>query len=409
MIGEIPVVTFDTNAHSRRVDDSRSRLALTGLSVAVFQAYAPIRRILSMSLRKRITPNWDQVLLLILCAVIGGCQARRDRATVAIEFTKIPPAAQGGRERVDTVAGRVVGARAGQQMVVYARSGPWWVQPWPDNALIPIQSDSTWTTPTHLGFEYAALLVDPGYHPPPTMDVAPTPGGSVVSVLIVKGTGTTELAPTKPLQFSGYDWKVRTIASDRGGLNNPYGGDSAWTDEKGALHLRIKKTPEGRWSCAEVVLTRSLGYGTYITVVHDTSHLEPAAVLSMTTFDDWGGDQHYREMDIEHSKWGDAESKNNSQYGIQPFYVPGNTSPFTPPSGTLTESLHWESGRASFKTVRGASADGNGPVVAEHVFTSGVPTPGKETFQFLFYVVASDKSPMQKENEVVIEKFEYLP
>ena len=66
------------------------------------------------------------------------------------------------------------------------------------------------------------------------------------------------LAPTKALHFSGYDWKVRTIASDRGGLNNLYGGDNAWTDASGALHLRITKK-EGRWSCAEVVLSRSLG------------------------------------------------------------------------------------------------------------------------------------------------------
>jgi hypothetical protein len=27
----------------------------------------------------------------------------------------------------------------------------------------------------------------------------------------------------------------------------------------------------------------------------------------------------------------------------------------------------------------------------------------------LFYVVASEKSPLQHENEVVVEKFEYLP
>jgi hypothetical protein len=362
-----------------------------------------------MNSGKSISQSWKQILLLIVCAVMGGCRARQDSTTPAIEFTKIPPAAQGGRERVDTIAGRVVGARTGQQIVVYARSGPWWIQPWPDKPLIPIQSDSTWSTSTHLGFEYAALLVDPGYHPQPTMDVAPTPGGSIASVAVVKGTGTAELAPIKPLQFSGYDWKVRTIASDRGGLNNPYDGDNAWTDEKGALHLRIKKTSQGRWSCAEVVLTRSLGYGTYIVVVRDTSHLEPAAVLSMTTFDDWGGEQHYREMDIEHSKWGDAASKNNSQYGIQPFFVPGNVAPFTSPSGTLAQSLHWESGRASFKTVRGSSIDGNGPLVSEHVFTSGVPTPGKETFQFLFYVVASEKNSLQKESEVVIEKFEYLP
>jgi hypothetical protein len=158
-----------------------------------------------------------------------------------------------------------------------------------------------------------------------------------------------------------------------------------------------------------VVLTRSLGYGTYIAVVRDTSHLEPAAVFSMTTFDDWGGDQHYREMDIENSRWGDASSKNNSQYGIQPFYVPGNVAPFKVPPGRLTHSLHWESGRATFKTVQGAHMGARASLVAEHTFTSGVPSPGQETFQFLFYVVASDKNPLQKENEVVVEKFEYLP
>jgi hypothetical protein len=49
------------------------------------------------------------------------------------------------------------------------------------------------------------------------------------------------------------------------------------------------------------------------------------------------------------------------------------------------------------------------PLVSEHVFTSGVPSAGRETFQLLFYVVASEKSPLQKDAEVVIEKFEYLP
>jgi hypothetical protein len=347
-------------------------------------------------------------LIVLLCVVVVliGCRSPKP-ANPTIELAKIPPAAQGGRERVDTIAGRVTGARQDQQIVIYARSGPWWVQPWPENPLIPIQSDSTWSTPTHLGFEYAALLVEPGYHPPPTMDVAPSPGGSIVAVKIVKGSGQVELAPTKPLHFSGYDWKVRTIAGDRGGLNNLYDADNAWTDSRGALHLRIQKKA-GRWACAEIELTRSLGYGTYIIVADDTSHLEPAAVLSMNTFDDWGGEQHYRELDIEMSRWGDAANKNNAQYGIQPFYVPGNVFPFRVPSGTLAHSMHWQSGRATFKTVRGSSISG-GSAVSEHTFTSGVPSPGRETFQLLFYVVASEKNPLQKENEVVVEKFEYLP
>jgi hypothetical protein len=338
-----------------------------------------------------------------------GCRSPKTLAGPTIEFTKIPPAAQGGRERVDTIAGRVAGARPGQQIVVYARSGPWWVQPWPDKPLIPIQGDSTWGTSTHLGFDYAALLVEPGYHPPPTMDAAPVQGGSVIAVAITKGVGEIQYAPTKPLHFSGYDWKIRMIASDRGGLNNLYNSDNAWTDAGGALHLRMKKK-DGTWTCAQVDLTRSLGYGTYIIVVRDISHLEPAVVFSMNTFDEMsGGDGHYRELDVEISRWGDPISKNNAQYGIQPFYVPGNVVPFTAPSGTLTHSMHWESGRASFKTIPGSSIQAAAPALSQHVFTSGVPAPGEERFQMSFYVIPSDRSPLQNASEVVVEKFEYFP
>jgi len=124
----------------------------------------------------------------------------------------------------------------------------------------------------------------------------------VAFVKIVKGTGTPTFAPTKPLKFSGYDWDVRTIASDRGGTNNLYDPDNAWTDASGALHLQIKPK-SGKWSCAEMVLNRSLGYGTYAVTVRDTSSLEPAAVFSMFTFEDWSGDEHYREMDVEVSRW----------------------------------------------------------------------------------------------------------
>jgi hypothetical protein len=379
-------------------------------SAASFADVAPLAlRMSLMNLQRRIIPTFLEILPLLFFVFWTACSSpQKNEKAASIAFSKIPSAAQGGREKMDTIAGTVSGARGGQQIVVYVRSGPWWVQPWPENPLIPIQSDSTWSSPTHLGFEYAALLVDAGYNPPPTMDVAPAQGGSIAAVTIVKGTGSTVLAPTKPLHFSGYDWNVRTIASDRGGLNNLYEGDNAWTDASGAMHLRIKKTA-GKWSCAEVVLSRSLGYGTYVAVVRDTSHLEPAVVFSMTTFDDWGGEQHYREMDVEASRWGDATRKSNMQYGIQPFYVPGNVAEFNAPSGTLTHSLHWESGRATFKTVRGTAMRPGAPTVSEHIFTSGVPTPGRETFQFLFYVVASEKSPAQKDAEVVVEKFEYLP
>ena len=338
---------------------------------------------------------------------LQGCRSET-RTGALIEYSKIPPAAQGGRERVDTIAGRVIAARPGQRIVIYAKSGPWWVQPLPDNPFTPIQADSRWSTTTHLGYEYAALLVEPSYHPPPTMDVPPTAGGPVVAVIIAKGSGSLPPNPTKPLRFSGFDWKVRTVAADAGGVSSPYDADNAWTDASGAMHLRISRK-SGKWTCAQVVLTQSLGYGTYVIVTRDTSHLEPAVILAMETYDEWAGDQNYREMGIEIGRWGDRTAVHNARYDVQPFYVAGNVVPFTAPSGTLTHTLRWEAGRTTFETVRGPAVNSGGLLVSRHVFDSGISPPGKELFQFTLYLVASDKNPLEKETEVVVEKFEYLP
>jgi hypothetical protein len=197
-------------------------------------------------------------LILVHGLAIHGCHSEKTSAGPSIEFAHIPPATQGGRERVDTISGRVRNARPQQQIVIYAQAGSWWVQPWPDHALIPIKADSTWSAETHLGFEYAALLVEPDYSPPPVMDTAPTQGGSVAPVTIVKGAGTPQLNPTGSLKFSCYDWRVRIIASVKGASDNLYDPENAWTDASGALHMQIKKKSDS-WSWAEIFLSRSLG------------------------------------------------------------------------------------------------------------------------------------------------------
>src|SRR5215467_5984363 len=143
------------------------------------------------------------LLLLASGLIFQSCHSRQDSGP-SIEFTKIPPAAQGGPIRVDTIAGRVRNARPGQKIVIYAHSGTWWLQGSQNSELIPIQADSTFSLETHLGFDYAALLVDPDYRPVPTMDLEPTQGGLVAFVATVKGSGTPQFAPTGSLKFSGY-------------------------------------------------------------------------------------------------------------------------------------------------------------------------------------------------------------
>ena len=64
------------------------------------------------------------IVFLSVVALVA-CRSEKLQETPSITLTKIPPAAQGGRERVDTISGRVRNARPKQQIVIYAHSGPW--------------------------------------------------------------------------------------------------------------------------------------------------------------------------------------------------------------------------------------------------------------------------------------------
>ena len=164
------------------------------------------------------------------------------------------------------------------------------MQPVPDRPFTQIQNGSRWQNQVHLGTEYAALLVEPGYHPPETAESLPSTGDGVDAIAVVQDK-RAPASSTQPklLHFSGYDWTVRTAASNRAGTRNSFDPANAWTDERGALHLRIARSKD-KWTCAEVKLTRSLGYGTYTFVVRDTSQLEPSAILTLLTWDGIGGE-----------------------------------------------------------------------------------------------------------------------
>jgi hypothetical protein len=305
------------------------------------------------------------------------------------------------------IAGRATGTRPGQRIVLYARSGPWWVQPLADQPFTEIRADASFENTTHLGTEYAALLVEPGYRPPHRSDELPALGGGVVAVARSKGLPPAEPHADRTLLFSGYDWRVRDTPSERGGWTNRYDPGNAWTDAGGALHLRIAEGAEG-WTSAEVILTRSLGYGSYSFVVKDVSRLPPAVVLGLFTWDDVAGDQRFREMDIEIGRWGDPTNA-NAQFVVQPYYVPANVRRFDAPAGPLTHTLRWEVGRASFRTVQGAPGARPGRVLAEHTFTSGVPVPGNETVRINFYAFGHPPLTLPLPTEVIVQSFEYLP
>jgi hypothetical protein len=340
--------------------------------------------------------------LALVCALSsGGCS--QPQPEPSIYFTHLPPAGQGTPAILNTIEGRVTGARPGQRIVLFARSGVWWVQPLKDKSFTTIQPDSKWKNLTHPGNAYAALLVDPGYVPPATVNQLPPTGGLVRAVATAEGP-TLSRPVAKTLYFSGYEWEIRQTPGNPGGSPNVFDPANAWTDSHDHLHLRIARGAKG-WTSGEVTLSRSLGYGSYQFVVNDISGLDPAAVLTIST---WDGAGPYREMDIEISRWGQPGGK-NAQYVVQPYYIPANVIRFLAPAGPLVNSMMWEPGRVSFVTSRPRAPDGKPAIVAAHVFSSGIPPPGNEAVRMSLYVFDSKQNPLQHEAEVTIEKFEYLP
>jgi hypothetical protein len=293
-------------------------------------------------------------------------------------------------------------------MVLYAKTdGRWGLCGQSDQPYIAIESDGRWKASVHLGLQYAALLVDPSYDPPQQTESLPIVGSGVAALVVVNGEGPAPVLPSaKKLNFSGYEWTTTTGPSFRAGSRNFFDPANVWTDERGALHLRISGSP-GKWAGAEVKLMRSLGYGTYSFQLRDVSHLEPSALLTLISWDGVGTESTRRELDIELGRWGYLENT-NVNYVVQPYYVPANFVAFRAPPGVYTHSFRWEPGQVEFSTVSGSGNTG-GHVIHQHVFTSGVPSPEGKSVRIGLYVFHRGKIPLKTENEVIIDKFEYLP
>jgi hypothetical protein len=348
--------------------------------------------------------------IFFLCVLLCGCNREHSVAHSLVEFDRVPPTGEGGPVTLSPVAGHVKGAHAGEKIVLYAEDANaiWWIQPQAIQPFITIKSDSSWETSTHLGVEYAAILVDSGYRPPATTNVLPGQGGKVLAITIVKGVGPLVRAAYRTLQFSGYEWKdPMNVTSERNGVPSTYEPANAGVDSKGRLHLYIVRK-NNRWTCSNVVLPHSFGYGTYLFSLEDVSHLEAATVLTLFTWDDLGADQNHREMDIEISRWGDPALK-NAQFVMQPYYVPENVARFATPPGQDTYSFQWEPAKVSFQALRGGERISQGGTVATHVFTSGVPSPGSESVSMNFCAFGYSKVPLEGDAEVVIDKFQFLP
>ena len=68
----------------------------------------------------------------ILTLVVVGCAVKHATKKPSVEVTRIPDADAGGRPVLESIAGRVTGIDPDDRVVLFARSGNWYVQPFID-------------------------------------------------------------------------------------------------------------------------------------------------------------------------------------------------------------------------------------------------------------------------------------
>jgi hypothetical protein len=332
-----------------------------------------------------------------------------------IAFSYVPPYGS-----FDDLQGRVTCVDpACYQVAVYILVSGWWNKPTWASPLTPIRADGTWTCDIttggtgQLATKIVAFLVPNGYTPPQLAGEQTLPAellqNAVASVQVERE------ATFRRIQFSGYTWKVKASETPAGPGPNYFSdrAEDVWVDDAGRLHLRIVAR-DGKWYCTEVFTETPFGYGKYVYRTGSRiDQLDPQVVLGLFTWDDTAPQYHYREIDIEFSRWGDPLNQ-NGQYVVSPWDQPGHIHRFeaTLRGDQATHCFVWRAGGVSFQSLHGRQAC---PGAAENEIASwsyvGADTPpagqGNARINLWLYNGAppTDGQPA----EVIIDGFEFVP
>src|SRR6267142_4506805 len=116
----------------------RSNQAMSGANAS------PIGRSNQAMSRAAVHAIARVVLVMVFDLSVLSCRPSPPAEEPMIEFTRLPPAGEGSPSRTEAIEGRVTGAQSGQRIVLFARSGTWWVQPFEAHPFTEIRADSTW-------------------------------------------------------------------------------------------------------------------------------------------------------------------------------------------------------------------------------------------------------------------------
>ena len=146
-------------------------------------------------------------------------------------------------------------------------------------------------------------------------------------------------AMAKTIDWCGYTWQVR----DGGGGPGPntWSADNVSIDAQKRLHLKIAKR-DGKWSCAELTMTKALGFGRYeFDADNPILNWDNNVVFGLFNYPtaDVGPDGT-NEIDIEFATWGGAQnSVGNWTVWPPSTRVKGTTHP-VPLSGAVVGTVN---------------------------------------------------------------------
>lgn len=239
--------------------------------------------------------------------------------------------------------------------------------------------------------------------------------------------------------FAGYQWKYKNAGTPVGPGPNRFSGtnDFAWVDALGKLHLKIA-IKNNQWTCSEIISTKVFGYGTYIfTCDNDITVFDKNIVFGFFSWDSYSFQtQANSEIDVEFSRWGNANDSNLITYSAQPVIfsnpIPYTERTFKPIVETkyfkkpMTYMFRWTPDSVKWESYEGENYPGTNKV-SEWTFTKNniarqkiegsnvsnpivIPAPSDSTnVRFNLWLLNGTAPSNNQEHEVIISSFNYSP
>jgi len=329
-------------------------------------------------------------------------------------FTQIP--AWGSSDFLQGKVYNVNPANYQITLVILVEGLGWYSKPYCDQSLtyaipVPLNPDGTWSASITTGgvdptaIKIAGYLIPTSYTPPCTLAASGLPE-AVAANSVAQLVANRQNPKVRRIKFSGYSWwvKTNTVPLSPGPNNFSDSKNNVWVDASGSLHLKITQVG-GIWYCPEIISNNVLGFGINQWILASpVDALDPNVVFGMFTWSDTNSSYANREIDVEFSKFGNANNPDNAQYTVQP--PPGFG--FQMPSGVpqSTSVMQWQPGQAYFETYKGTDPS---QIIAQWTYPGTSDPSGDQNMRMNLWLLQGAPPTNGQEVEVVIQSYSFLP